>query len=224
MRRLLRAALLLGLLAALAWGLRRSGVFAGDPWDPLTLRAWVERAGLWGPALYLLVATVKPLFVPQPLGLTWVAGGLFGVGLGGSLVAAAGVGSSLVGYAVGALGRRAVGQGLGQGRSLDAGRALLARVAGRRRSDWKTVALLRAVVPWDIVSYWAGARRLPLGPYLCGTGAALLPVSYGYAFAASALVGGRGAQVALAVPIALGLLFGPLWFFDRSGDLEGARD
>ena len=215
MSRRLRVAVALTALALAAWWLRRSGVFGGDPWDPLTLRAWVQGAGLWGPVLFLAVAVVKPLFVPQPLGLAWVAGGIFGTTLGGCLVAVAGAGSAAVGYGVGVAGRRLFRSDLGSARAVAAGQELLARSEPGGRSDWRTVAFLRAVVPWDLVSYWAGARRLRWGPYAGGTAAALLPVSFGHAFAANALVEGQGRLLALAVPLALGLIYGPIWFFDR---------
>lgn len=222
MTRFLRAAAILTLAAAAAWGLRRAGVFGGDPWDPLTLRTWVGEAGAWGPALFLAVATAKPLLVPHPLGLAWVAGGLFGTGPGGALIAAAGVGSSAVGYAVGLAGRKVFHLGAEAPGQPSAVRDLLAG-AGGRSPDWRAVALLRAVVPWDLVSYWAGGRRLPLRTYAAGTAAALLPVSFGHAYAANALVEGRGAQLALAVPLALGLLYGPLWYFGRARRREGHR-
>ncbi|MEW6490167.1 MAG: VTT domain-containing protein [Thermodesulfobacteriota bacterium] len=215
--RFLRAAAILGLAAVAAWALRRYGVWGGDPWDPLTLRDWVTGAGVWGPAVFLAVATAKPLVVPYPVGLAWVAGGLFGTLPGGALVAAAGVTSSAVGYAVGMAGRRLAGRGLPRPPA-----DLLPEGEGAGRGfDWRAVALLRAVVPWDLVSYWAGGRRLPLSTYAAGTGAALLPVSFAHAFAASALVEGQAAQLGLAVPLALGLLYGPLWYFGRRR--EGRR-
>jgi len=211
----LRAAAILSLAAVAAWWLRRSGVFGGDPWDPLTLRSWVREAGAWGPALFLAIATAKPLFVPHPLGLAWVAGGLFGALPGGALIAAAGVSTSVVGYAVGAAGRRIFRGGADARAQPSAIRDLLTGTGGQT-PDWRAVALLRAVVPWDLVSYWAGGRRLPLRTYAAGTAAALLPVSFGHAYAANALVEGRGAQLGIAVPLALGLLYGPLWYFGRT--------
>jgi uncharacterized membrane protein YdjX (TVP38/TMEM64 family) len=182
-------------------------VLGGDPWDPLTLRAWASQAGSWGPAIYVAVATLMPLFAPYPVGLAWVAGALFGWSLGGTLVAVSGIGSAFVGY--------------GAGRFLGGclwGAGLPAAVRGRlprQSAGWRTVAFLRVVVPWDFVSYWAGALRLPLRAYLAGTLAALLPVSFGYTYVASAFVEGHGWRIAVAVPLLLGALFGPLWYAER---------
>ncbi len=216
MKRVFKATVILATLALLAWGLRRSGVFGGDPGDPLALRTWVEGAGMWGPLIFLTAATAKPLFVPQPLGLAWVAGGLFGTAMGGSLVALAGIGSAAVGYGVGMAGRRLFRRDLGPPPTDSAKEKLLGKAMGGGASDWRTVAFLRAVVPWDLVSYWAGARRLSWRTYAGGTAAALLPVSFGHAFVANALVEGQGRQLALAVPLALGMIYGPIWYFGRA--------
>ena len=208
MRRRLLAFALIAAAGVAAWVLRRHGVFGGDPWDPLTLRTWVRGAGIWGPALYVLVATLMPLFAPYPLGLTWVAGVLFGWGLGGCLVALSGLGSSLVGYGAG----RFLGGSLWNSKRLQAAKS---RLSEDRGAGWSTVALLRVLMPWDLVSYWAGGRCLPLRPYLAGTLLALLPVSFGYAYVASAFAEGEGRRVAVAIPVSLAVLFGPVWLLDR---------
>ncbi len=211
------AFLLAGVLAfaGAAWFVRSSALLGGDPWDPLTLRSWVAASGFWGPFLYLAVATLMPLFAPYPVGLTWVAGALFGWSYGGLLIAASGLGAALVGYAVG----QALGGGLwetpaGRERAESRVGRLLA-ATGSAPVGWHTVAFLRVVVPWNFVSYWAGATRLPLVVYLSGTCVALLPVSFGYAFVSAAFVEGQGREFALAVPVALAMIFGPIWVLER---------
>lgn len=214
MRRALRALAVLTALGSLSWVLRHLGVFGGDPWDPVSLRSWVQQAGAWGPLVFLLVAVLKPLLVPQPIGLAWLAGALFGVTKGGVLVALSGLGSCFVGYAVGFWAAGKPDRRVDEVAATAPGGALAS-------VRWQSVALLRATVPWDFVSYWAGARRYPMRPYLTGTVLALLPVSFGYAYAANSLVEGQGRHLLLAIPLILGLLFGPLWFFDRRRNRGG---
>lgn len=203
------------ILAGSAWLVRSSTLMGGDPWDPATLRNWVEAAGPWGPALYVAVASLMPLFAPYPVGLTWVAGALFGWVHGGLLVAAAGVGSSLVGYGVG----RTLGGALFRRNAvLQGSESRIGSLFSKSASTgvgWRSVAFLRVVVPWNLVSYWAGASRLPLRVYLAGTAVALLPVSFGYAYVSAAVVEGERGALALAVPVCLGIVFGPLWLLER---------
>ena len=123
-----------------------------------------------GPVLYVLVCTVRPLFVFSSSVLTIGAGHLYGPTLGMLVVT--------VGQNAGAL--LAYGLAVAFGAQL-AGRALahprLRGVAGRlRRNAFATVLTLRLVfTPYDAVNYAAGALRLPLRAFVTATVLGSLP-------------------------------------------------
>lgn len=123
-----------------------------------------------GPLIYLLAYAVRPLALLSAALLTVAAGLLYGPLLGTVLAVVAANLSALVAYGLG----RALGSELG---AATPGPAWQERWVGRMRSrTFETVLTLRFLfLPYDAVTYLAGALRLALAPFLIATAIGSLP-------------------------------------------------
>lgn len=156
------AALPLGMALAAAWLLKTAlAPMLGDRGVDV-----LARLGLWGPALFLLVLAVRPLFLIPGQALAAMAGVLWG-GLEGSALCVAGSIPSLL--LVAWLGRRLLRRPLerwASKRNLE-----LARLAARRDFLCSLVLTLNPLIPTDLaIALTSGAggraRRLVAGAVL----------------------------------------------------------
>ncbi len=127
-------------------------------------------ASFYGPLLFILIYTVRPLLLFPATLLTIAAGFVFGPILGVLLVVIGSNVSALVAYVVG----RFFGQGL-----LSEGRAggIVQRYTTRlREHSFETVFLLRLLfAPYDLVNYLAGFLRIRWIPFIVATALGALP-------------------------------------------------
>ncbi|HHL40052.1 MAG TPA: TVP38/TMEM64 family protein [Deltaproteobacteria bacterium] len=185
--------------AALAVALNLPGL------DAASVRAFVERQGAVAPLVFIGLCAVKPLlfFVPS-LGLTVVAGALFGPLMGTLYVALGGMASTVVGfYAARIVLREAVTKHLGR-------KALVRRMDERwREKGFSTTLMLRLMnIPWDLVSYAAGLSPVRFRDFYLASLAALGPVSFVFTYFGHSVTMMRGYSLlyATAAVAALGAL------------------
>lgn len=165
--------------------------------------------GVWAPAIYILVYTIRPLLF-FPASILCLAGGLAFGPVWGTIYTLFGfTGDSILVF-------------------------LLARRFGNRfiRSEhpqlamWKerlsrhgfwTVFTLRLipVIPFDVTSLAAGLSRLPFLPYVVSTVLGTIPVTIAYSYLGSSLHAGIGKQFMIALVIVLLLALLPLWWMKR---------
>ncbi|PPK98150.1 putative membrane protein YdjX (TVP38/TMEM64 family) [Kineococcus xinjiangensis] len=143
--------------------------------DAATLRARIAAAGLWAPALFVLLYAAMTL-APLPKNvMSAVAGLLFGLATGAALVWAAAVLGALVAFALGrSLGREAVERFTG---------ARVARVDAllTRRGLLSVVAVrLVPVIPFTAINYAAGLSAVRRRDYVLGTAVGIVPGTVAY--------------------------------------------
>jgi uncharacterized membrane protein YdjX (TVP38/TMEM64 family) len=190
-RRWAGLALLLLVMATLAWWSYRSGgfVFAlvqatQDSDQSLeVLRQYVAGWGALGPVAYLLLVIVEVLVAPLPGTLLYAPGGaIFGGFLGGSLSLA----GNVIGAGLACLIARFWGEPLT--RSLDSARFRSIRTAVADRALWLILLLrLNPLTSSDLVSYAAGLVGVPVWKVAVGTLVGMAPLCYAQAYLADRL-------------------------------------
>ncbi len=127
-------------------------------------------ASFYGPLLFILLYTVRPLLLFPATLLTIAAGFVFGPLLGVVLIVIGSNASALLAYVVG----RFFGQGL-----LSEGKAggIVQRYTTRlREHSFETVFVLRLLfAPYDLVNYLAGFLRIRWVPFIAATALGALP-------------------------------------------------
>jgi uncharacterized membrane protein YdjX (TVP38/TMEM64 family) len=151
---------------------------------PHKITAFVEDTGPLAPVSFIALCTIKPLlfFLPS-LGLTVVAGIMFGACWGTAYVAIGGALSTLVGfYFARWMGRSLIERLVMKNR-------YLAETEEKARTSGKNVVLyLRLVnVPWDLVSYWAGLSGIRFKDFYIASLIPLIPVSFLYTYFGSTI-------------------------------------
>jgi uncharacterized membrane protein YdjX (TVP38/TMEM64 family) len=180
--------------------------------DQLTaeaVTAWVERSGMWGPALFIGIYTVAPaLFLPGSV-LTLAGGALFGP-FSGALF-------SLTGATLGATVAFLIARYL-------AADWVEHRVSGKlqdikegvERESWRFVAFVRLVplFPFNLLNYALGLTRLSVQTFAVTSFITMTPGAFAYAYLGDAgreaVSGGSGlvrkGLLALALLAAVALL------------------
>jgi uncharacterized membrane protein YdjX (TVP38/TMEM64 family) len=139
--------------------------------------AWVERSGLWGPALFIGIYMIAPaLFLPGSI-LTLAGGALFGPFTGALL--------SLTGATIGATIAFLIARYL-------AAEWVERRVSGRlqdikegvEREGWRFVAFVRLVplFPFNVLNYALGLTRLSVQTFAVTSFITMAPGALAYAY------------------------------------------
>lgn len=176
-------------------------VVLGAP-DVTAAQHLVQAAGIWAPALFVLVqvvATVGP--VPRTV-FTVAAGVLFGSAYGVLIAVAATTGAAVVAFW---LVRRGTARLTARWADRPAMRWLRMRL--ERRGLLAVVSLrLLPMVPFPVLNYASGASGVRFWPYLLGTVLGVLPGTAAVVVLSDAVVGGSPDPRVLAVSVTCGLL------------------
>jgi uncharacterized membrane protein YdjX (TVP38/TMEM64 family) len=147
------------------------------------LRAYVDRAGVFGPLAYVGAVTVEVVVAPLPGTLLYAPGGaIFGGGLGGTL--------SLAGNVIGAMLAAAIARLLGRRITDRLEHSDLQRHASRVRERSLLIIALLRVNPFtssDLVSYAAGLVGVSIWRVGTGTLIGMAPLCYAQAYAAETI-------------------------------------
>ena len=181
-----RAALLAALIASIAFALVHRDVL-----NAAALEAWVQRAGIWGPAIFMGVYTLATvLFLPGAL-LTLAGGALFGPVLGTLY--------SLTGATLGATLSFAIARYVASGWvARKAGGWTRQVIDGVEREGWRFVAFVRLVplLPFNLLNYALGLTRIRLLHYVVASFVFMLPGALAYSYLGDAgreaVTGGEG--------------------------------
>ncbi|MDP2681774.1 MAG: TVP38/TMEM64 family protein [Deltaproteobacteria bacterium] len=167
------------------------------------IKSFVNGFGNAAPLAFIIICIIKPVifFLPS-LGLTIVAGTLFGPWYGTIYVAIGGAGSTVVGfYMTRWFGRKWVEQFL-------KGREKMLKVDEKmEKAGFKTTLMLRLFsLPWDIVSYSAGLSRVKFMDFYIASLIALIPTSFIYTYFGSTILNpfGPGFILSFSAIIILG--------------------
>ena len=197
--------------------------------DQLTaeaVTAWVERSGMWGPAVFIGIYMIAPaLFLPGSI-LTLAGGALFGPFTGALL--------SLIGATIGATIAFLIARYL-------AAEWVERRVSGRlqeikegvEREGWRFVAFVRLVplFPFNLLNYALGLARLSVQTFALTSFIAMAPGAFAYAYLGDAgreaVSGGpdlvRKGLLALALVAAVALLPSLIRRWRRPGKMSPQR-
>jgi len=172
---------------------------------PEDVRRIVEDYGAAAPVIFIVITVLKPLlfFLPS-LGLTIVAGTLFGPLYGTVYVAIGGAGSTVIGF----YGTRLFGRERVKGLLSEKSR-LFAIDEKMTRDGFRTTLMLRAFnLPWDIVSYAAGLSGMRFKDFYLASILMLVPTSFVYTYFGSTVTNVRSPQFfgALALIFVFGML------------------
>ncbi|MGE0026336.1 MAG: TVP38/TMEM64 family protein [Thermoleophilia bacterium] len=196
--RLVGAGLWIAALTALAaWSLSR-GI---GPAEAATRLVDAVQGAAWAPVAFVAVYLLRPLFFFSAAVLTVAGGFLFGAGLGIALVVVAANGSAMVAYAL--------ARWLGAGRVAEpADDRRLARWAGRMRArSFESVISMRLLhMPYDLVSYLAGALRIHPGAFLVGTAVGSAPATVAFVLVGASLDSFDGGVPGIDAPVLLASL------------------
>lgn len=176
------------LLGGYQWYAWRSGLSALEATAAL-LRVLATSG--WGPLLYVLVYTLRPLLLFPATVLTLGAGFLFGPVLGVLYVIVGSNLSATLAYLVG----RGFGGGMLAGQDASSPAAVtVQRYAERmRRSSFTTILTMRLLLlPFDLVNYLAGLLHIGYGPFVLATLLGSIPATIALVLAgASARMSGQ---------------------------------
>jgi uncharacterized membrane protein YdjX (TVP38/TMEM64 family) len=138
----------------------------------------------WGPLLYILVYTLRPLAFFSAVVVTLLGGAIWGPVLGAVYVVVGANLSATLAYGFG----RVLGRGVLAGGD-EAGSGIARRYAGRlRRNAFTTVLVMRLVyLPYDLVTYVAGFLRVPYRPFILATILGSLPGTLTFVLAGASL-------------------------------------
>ncbi len=146
---------------------------------PDKLSVFMKENSVVAPLLFIAICTVRPvLFFLPSMGLTIVAGILFGAVLGTAYVAIGGAISALVGfYFARWLGRDTVKKLLEKNKFF---RDIEKRTSAH---GGNTVLYMRLFnFPWDMVSYWAGLSGVNFKKFYIASLIPLVPISFLYTY------------------------------------------
>ncbi|MEK6758847.1 MAG: TVP38/TMEM64 family protein [Deltaproteobacteria bacterium] len=142
---------------------------------PAELKAMINDSGATGPLIFIVLCALKPiLFFLPSLGLTVIAGTVFGPFYGTIYVAIGGAGSTAVAFYF----ARFFGRGSVE--KLISGRKTLVEIDEKMATDgFKTVFMLRLFnIPWDLVSYSAGISAIGFKEFYLSSLILLIPSSF----------------------------------------------
>ncbi|MFC5701724.1 TVP38/TMEM64 family protein [Cohnella faecalis] len=162
--------------------------------SPERIREWVVSFGWIAPVIYIVMYIVRP-FVLFPASVLSLAGGLsFGTWKGMAFTLIGAVTGAVLSFLVA---RGVVGSGFFKGKD-DPRMMKLERAMERR--GFMMVLLLRIApfVPFDLVSYAAGAARVRLRAFLPATIIGTLPGTFAYNYLGASLTKGSWKEFAIA--------------------------
>lgn len=172
---------------------------------PDTLRVWILSFGWIAPAVYVGLFVVRP-FVLFPASVLTLAGGLaFGTWYGMLYTFLGEIPGALLSFLL----ARRVGLGFFKGRDDPRLRKL---EEAMQRKGFPMVLMLRIApfVPFDLVSYAAGAARVPMRAYLSATVIGALPGTFAFCFLGASFTHGSWRQIALGGAIFAVAMLTPL--------------
>lgn len=172
---------------------------------PQRISAFIGENSISAPVLFIVICSVRPvLFFLPSMGLTIVAGVLFGAVWGTVYVAIGGAFSTAAGYYFAKwLGRGAV-------EKLVLRNSLLGDIEKRATAQGKNTVLYMRLfnLPWDIVSYWAGLQGIRFREFYLASMIPLIPVSFLYTYFGSTVFNpfSVGFIISLAIMFMMGAI------------------
>lgn len=147
--------------------------------NPDKIAEFIENNHVAAPLIFVLICTVRPvLFFLPSMGLTIVAGVLFGALWGTVYVVIGGAFSTIVGYFF----ARWLGRDMMK-RMIQVSNSLIRLDHWAKQYSKNAVLSMRLFnMPWDVVSYWAGLTGVDFREFYVASMIPLVPVSFLYTY------------------------------------------
>lgn len=206
------------LIIAALW--RLPGVF--HPQSVEDVRRWVTGFGVWGPLVYILLYTVRPLLLFPGLLLNVAAGILFPPALGIPCLLAGGLGSAALLFY---MARTGIGS---EFLDLHGGRwgGRIHHYLSDSAKNFQRMLWLRTVplFPYDVISLVAGCTKMQFATFAAATLLGMLPGAVAYNVLGDALGGNSGfALSALLLAVAFGIPLAFWYFGGERGKLKAEK-
>lgn len=173
--------------------------------EPDDIKSFVSGFGASAPIAFIIICAVKPIifFLPS-MGLTIIAGALFGTIYGTLYVVIGGAGSTVIGfYMTRWFGRKCV-EGFMKEQD-----KLLKIDENLGKEGFRTTLMLRLLsTPWDIVSYSAGLSKIRFKDFYLASLIALAPTSFIYTYFGSSVF--NPLSLGFIVSLSMILIFGSI--------------
>ena len=198
------------LLAAATIGLAiwlSRSVFEVDAND---LRSWILSFGLWAPAMYIVIYTVRPLIF-FPASVLSIAGGLaFGAWLGTLY--------TIIGATMGAMLSFYVAKTFGKSLVRKEWTGKAGKVQSQMEQSGFFYVLLFRLIPFinfDLISYAAAFAKVRFTSFALATLIGIIPGTFAYNFLGSSFVSGNPKIILLAVVVFVILTVVPIVIRNR---------
>ena len=162
-----------------------------DQLDAAALERWVKDAGVWGPALFMLIYLIAPaLFLPGSI-LTLAGGALFGWAWGTFYSLTAATGGATIAFLIA---RYLASDWV----TRKTGGRLKQLIEGVENEGWRFVAFVRLVplFPFNLLNYALGLTRIKLSHYVIASYLFMFPGALAYTYVGyagrEAVAGGEG--------------------------------
>ena len=162
--------------------------------DENGLRSWILSFGLWAPAIYILIYTIRPL-VFFPASVLSIAGGLaFGAWLGTLY--------TIIGATLGAMLSFYVAKTLGKSLVRKEWTGNAGKIQSQMEQNGFLYVLLFRLIPvinFDLISYVAAIAKVRFTPFALATFIGIIPGTFAYNFLGSSVISGNPQIIILAV-------------------------
>ncbi len=177
-------------LTLLAVAITAAVIYRGQL-DAAALERWVKDAGVWGPALFMLIYLIAPaLFLPGSI-LTLAGGALFGWAWGTLYSLTAATGGATIAFLIA---RYLASDWVAR----KTGGRLKQLIEGVENEGWRFVAFVRLVplFPFNLLNYALGLTRIKLSHYVIASYIFMFPGALAYTYLGyagrEAVAGGEG--------------------------------
>jgi len=190
----------LALLVAIIAGVRLSGATQYLQQDKL--RALIDAAGAWAPAIYMLIYAVAPVLFLPGLPITIVGGILFGPFWGVVYT----ITSSTIGASLAFLVARYVARDWVAAKLIGSKWEKLDREVAKH--GWKVVAFTRLIpaFPFNLLNYAFGLTKVPFSHYVITTFICMLPACIAFIVFSSSLLDLIRGKISSTLLLGIGLI------------------
>jgi uncharacterized membrane protein YdjX (TVP38/TMEM64 family) len=148
--------------------------------SPARIKDYLSLHPKSAPLIFILISIVKSVLWPVPMGLSIIAGLVFGLSRGILYIALSGILSAIAGFFYIRFIASSIIRNRLRGRLLQFDRWLAS-------GGWPIVFSLRIIMPWEIFSLLAGVSGISFRNYIIGTLLSVIPISFIYGFFGNSL-------------------------------------
>ncbi|MEW9503041.1 TVP38/TMEM64 family protein [Jeotgalibacillus marinus] len=174
---------------------------------PVEIQRWINSFGIWGPVLFILLYTARPLIL-FPASILSLAGGLaFGAGAGFIYIVIGATLSSIVAFQVSKTFQASFLKS-----SQDGKLSKIKDLMEKRGFLYVLVLRLIPLVNFDLISYAAGLANVRLRAFVLATVIGIMPGTFAFSFLGSSFVEGNPQIIFISAVIFAILLIVPILF------------